>query len=287
MNLDRRHLLVSIAAGGAALGLPSSLRAGFAGGPADSKRPLGLQLYTLRRELSEDYARTLNRVAELGFSEVELFNLGSHSAKEVRGMLDDAGLVAPSGHTLLQPIETKLDQLIDDAKTLGHEYLVLAFLLPNQRRSLDDYRRLVDTLQKSAAACRAAGLQLAYHNHDFEFVPIDGVVPFDLLFQGTTRDELVLELDLYWVSKAGHDPLEVLGKDPSRFPLVHVKDMDATEARGFTEVGTGAIDFEAILGDPRSAGVQHLYVEQDVIQGDAWESVSTSLQGLRAALGTA
>lgn len=281
MTLDRRSLLVSLAAGSAALSFPKALRASRAD---DSPRPLGLQLYTLRQELAQDYERTLNRVAELGFTEVELFNLGSHSAVEVRRMLDDAGLTAPSGHTLLQPIREDRSQLLDNAKTLGHRYVVLAYLLPNQRQSLDDYRRLLDVLKETAAACRQAGLQLAYHNHDFEFVPMDGVIPYDLLVDGTTSEELALELDLYWTRKAGHDPLTVLGTDPDRFPMVHVKDMDATANQGFTEVGTGVIDFAGILNDQRASGIRHFYVEQDVIRGDAWESVATSLAGLRAAL---
>ena len=284
MSIDRRNLLLSLAAGGAALGLPRRLRATSNLGNAEASRPLGLMLYTLRRQLAENYEKTLQRVAELGFEEVEIFNLGSHTAKEVRRMLDDSGLVAPSSHTLLQPIETDLNRLIDEARTLGQRYLVLAFLLPNQRASLDDYRRLVDVLNEAATACKQAGLQLAYHNHDFEFVPMEGTVPYDLLVEGTSSEDLALELDLYWVSKAGHDPLEILGGDPARFPLVHVKDMDATGAKGFTEVGTGVIDFPRILNDPRASGISHFYVEQDVIRGDAWESVTRSLEGLRSAL---
>ena len=284
MTIDRRSLLLSLAAGGAALGLPGEVRGLTRARPAEADRPLGLQLYTLRRELAADYEGTLNRVAELGFREVELFSLGTHSAKEVRRMLDDAGLVAPSGHTLLQPIQDDLERLVEDAKTLGHRYLVLAFLLPNQRRSLDDYRRLVDVLKQAATVCAQADLGLTYHNHDFEFVPLEGTVPYDLLLEGTSSEELTLELDLYWTTKAGRDPLEILGTEPSRFPMVHVKDMDDSEARGFTEVGTGVIDFAGILQDPRASGIQHLYVEQDVIRGDAWQSVETSLGGLRRAL---
>lgn len=284
MNLDRRSLLVSLAAAGATLGLPRTVHGRGERGSAADDRPLGLQLYTLRRELAQDYEGTLHRVAELGFTEVELFNLGPHTASEVRAMLDGAGLKAPSGHTLLQPLVNDLDAAIGDAKVLGHRYLVLAYLLPNQRQSLDDYRRLVEVLEETAAACRQADLQLAYHNHDFEFVPMEGTIPFDLLRSGTSAEDLVFELDLYWATKAGQDPLTLLASDPKRFPLVHVKDMDDTEAQGFTEVGTGILDFAGILNDPSASGIRHFYVEQDVIRGDAWASVTQSLSGLRTAL---
>ncbi len=277
MTFDRRRFLTSVLAGSAlaALGSPVGAR---------KARPLGLQLYTLRSELAKDFEGTLARVAELGFEEVELFNLFGHSATEVRAMLDRCGLVAPSTHTLMKPLRDHLSRLIDECHTLGHRYLVVAFLLPDER-SLDHYRRHLDVLRTAAPICRAAGLRLGYHNHDFEFTSVAGIVPYDLIMDSTTSEELVLELDLYWVSKAGVDPLSTVHRAPERFPMVHVKDMANTAEREFIEVGSGVIDFAKILRAPEARSIEHYYVEQDTIVGPIWKSVEKSLAGLRTALG--
>ena len=113
---------------------------------------------------------------------------------------------------------------------------------------------------------------------------LDGTVPYDILFNDTSASEVAFELDLYWVSKADVDPLSYLAKDPMRFPLVHVKDMANSDQQEFTEVGTGTIDFKTIFASPHSRGMRHLFVEQDTIKGDRWQSIKTSLAGLQNAL---
>ncbi len=279
ITMNRRNFITGLAATTVATRFASETKAAL----ADS-RPLGIQLYTLRNEMQEDFEGTLARVAELGFKEVEVFNLYGRTAKQVRAIHDRHGLVAPSTHTLIKPLKENLPALLDDCQTLGHRYLTVAFLMPNERKTLDDYRGHIETLQRASEECHKAGVQLAYHNHDFEFVPIDGQVPYDMLIANTTAEQLVLELDLYWISKAGHEPLAYLAKDPSRYPLVHVKDMAKSEAQEDTEVGSGVIDFKSIFASDAASGIQHLLVEQDTIKGDRWKSVETSLRGLRRAL---
>ena len=234
MTMNRRNFITALAATTVASRLTPHVSAATA-----DAQPLGIQLYTLRSELQQDFEGTLARVAELGFKEIEHFSIAGHAAKEVRAMQDRHGLVAPSIHTLIKPLKDNLPALLDDCHTLGNRYLTVAFLLPNERKTLDHYRDHIETMENAAEECKKADVQLAYHNHDFEFIPIDGQVPYDMLMAHTTGEQVALELDLYWISKAGLDPLTYLAKDPARFPLVHVKDMADNAAQAFTEVGTG------------------------------------------------
>ena len=116
-------------------------------------------------------------------------------------------------------------------------YLICSYLFPQERKSLDDYKRYVEVFNRAGEVCRKAGIQFGYHNHDFEFVPMEGKVPFDLLLEKTDPKMVKIELDLYWIAKAKQDPLKYFAAHPGRFPLFHVKDMDNTPKRFFTEVG--------------------------------------------------
>jgi sugar phosphate isomerase/epimerase len=123
---------------------------------------------------------------------------------------------------------------------------------------------------------------LAYHNHDFEFAAIGGTVPYDLILAGTDPRTVQMEMDLYWVTKAGLNPVSLFEKHPGRFPLVHVKDMDNTPRKFFTEVGRGVIDFRTVFSKAKEAGIKHYFIEQDETPGDPLESVEISLNYLRA-----
>jgi sugar phosphate isomerase/epimerase len=242
--------------------------------------PIGLQLYTVRADLARDFEGTLEQVAGIGFREVELAGDFGRSPQSLRALLDRLGLVAPAAHLRAVALRDSLPQAIEGALALGHQYLVLSYLAPDERRSLDDYRRVIELLDRSAATCRAHGLVLAYHNHDFELTPLEGEVPYQLLLRETDPDLVRFEMDLYWLSKAGGDPLEYFREYPKRFPLVHVKDMDKTPARGFTEVGNGVIDFARIFAHSELAGIEHYLIEQDTTPGPALDSVRASYRYL-------
>ena len=266
------------------LGLGAAAFAGAVGAPAlfgqtRGLERIGLQLYTLRTQMAKDSSATLAKVAELGFREVEFAGYHDHSPAAVRRMLDANGLSAPAAHTLIGPLENDLDRLIDECLEIGHRYLVMAYLLPNQRE-LRLYDRHVDVLLRAGERCRAAGLRLAYHNHDFEFVAADGVVPFDLLLERVPAELMAMELDLYWIQKAGADPFAYFAKAPGRFELFHVKDMQRSTG-GFTEVGSGTVPFTEIYARAEQAGVRHSFVEQDIISGDPWVSLQKSIACLR------
>jgi len=250
-------------------------------------KQVGLQLYTLRSDMGKTPLETLQKVAELGYGEVENFGYGNGKffgmdAKTYKGHLDHMGLKAVSGHYMMSAIPA-WQQAVDDAAAIGQKYMVIAFLLPNERKDLDSYKNIAAELNKAGELCKKAGIQLCYHNHDFEFQPIDGQLPFDLLMQ-TDKDLVKAELDLYWAVKAGQMPLDLFNKYPGRVVLWHVKDMDKTEKKFFTEVGNGVIDFKSIFKNAKKSGMEHFFVEQDVCPGPPLESITKSIAYIKSNL---
>jgi sugar phosphate isomerase/epimerase len=218
---------------------------------------------------------TLEQVAKAGYTEVEFAGYFGVRPSQLRRWLDDLGLTAPAAHVSL--LDGDLDQIFEDAAELGHQYVIQASLPLLQRRSLDTYRTVAASLSQAGEAARKHGLSVAYHNHDFEFQPVGGMVPFDVLLADTDPSLVWLEMDLYWVAKAGRDPVRYFAAHPGRFRLCHLKDMDQ---RGrITEVGRGTLDFRRILAERRRAGLRHFFVEHDHPK-DPMASVETSYNSL-------
>jgi sugar phosphate isomerase/epimerase len=252
---------------------------------------IGLQLYTLRSELSKDLMGTLKKVSAIGYKEVELFGYSNgkffgKTPKEFKTILGDLGLDPVSGHygagvenkTAVGTLSNNWQQAVDDAAEIGQKYAVCAYLTDTERKTIDQYKSYVDLFNKSGEVAKKAGLQFGYHNHDFEFKKIDGQLPYDLI--ASTDPELVkLELDLYWIVKAGMDPVDLFKKYPGRFPLWHVKDMDKTD-QSFAEVGNGSIDFKKIFAARKTAGLTHFFVEQDVAKRPPLEAIEISFQNV-------
>jgi sugar phosphate isomerase/epimerase len=184
-------------------------------------------------------------------------------------------------HVDLSEIEKSFARTIEAGRALGVRYVVCAWLQPEVRKTLDDYRRHAETFNRAGEEARKAGLQFGFHCHDFEFVPIAGVIPYDLLLKETDSALVQMEMDLYWITKAGADPLHYFEQYPGRFPMVHVKDMDRTPERGFTEVGKGVVDFRRVFAQSRLGGIHHYFVEQDETKGPAIESARESYEYLK------
>jgi len=260
--------------------------------PADSK--VGLQLYTLRDAISKDLEGTLEKVAAIGYKEVELFGYNDgkffgKTPKEFKALLAKYSLNPVSGHygagvenkTTKGTLSNDWERAVDDAAELGHKYVVCAYLTPGERKSIEDYKKYVDLFNKAGETAKKAGLQFAYHNHDFEFLKLDGETPYDYI-AGKTDPKLVkLELDLYWIVKAGLDPVELFKQYPGRFPLWHVKDMDKSD-KSFAEVGTGSIDFKKIFAARKTAGLTNFFVEQDVSKRPVFDAITTSYKNVKA-----
>jgi sugar phosphate isomerase/epimerase len=259
-SLRRRDFLLGAAAVSSALVAPP-----FAFVAAESSRrkleKIGIQLYTVRDRMKTDVPGTLKKIASMGYNEVEFFDYFGHSPGEIRKFIDDIGLASPSTHIALADMRDRPEETIESALTVGHEYIVLGWLAPEDRTSLDDYRAHADLSNLFGEQCRASGLQYAYHNHDFEFAAVDGTRPIDVFLAETDPELVKIEMDLYWITKGGGDPFAFFDKYPGRFPLCHVKDMNPDGS--MADVGDGKIDFATIFAASEQAGFQHYYVERD------------------------
>jgi sugar phosphate isomerase/epimerase len=165
--------------------------------------------------------------------------------------------------------------------TVGIKYMVCAYLSDAERGGADRYKYLADQFNKAGETCKKAGIQFCYHNHDFEFMEQQGQLPYTILLQNTDKDLVKIELDLYWVAKAGQNPITLFNQHPGRFPLLHVKDMDTTQERMFTEVGNGSIDFKKIFKHSHKAGLKYFFVEQDKTPGSPFDSISKSINYIK------
>jgi sugar phosphate isomerase/epimerase len=246
------------------------------------KHPIAVQMYTLRNEVASDYAGTLRAVAELGYGAVELTTLGSFSAAELRTELDTLGLQVAGMHVGLDRLERQLDTVLDELRTLGARYVVCPAVPPERRSSAEGWRELARSLDQIGRRCRSQGLQLCYHNHDFEFQRFDNQTGLDILFGASDPELVKSELDVYWAAFAGADPVALIRQLGSRVPLIHLKDMAADPSRTFAEVGHGVLDFAAIFAAGDEAGVEWYIVEQDRCARPPLESIGMSLAYLRS-----
>lgn len=254
------------------------LTSGFAMTPSDlflTQTKIGLQLYTLRDDIAKDVKGVIGKVAAAGYKEVETFGLSKEqkffglSVKEFGQLLKANNLTTPSGHYM--PSEMLFEngngddvkKLCDVGNTLGHKYIVIPYLEAGRRKSIDQYKALAERMNKAGEICKKANLQLAYHNHDFEFLEIDGQRGYDVFMNETDKGLLKLELDLYWVVRAGLNPVDLFKKQPGRFPMVHIKDMDKVDRTKNTEIGNGSINFKKIMANAKLGGIKHYYVEHE------------------------
>ncbi|MGN6164427.1 MAG: sugar phosphate isomerase/epimerase family protein [Flavisolibacter sp.] len=259
---------------------------------------IGLQLYTIRDAMQKGPAAALAQVAQIGYNSVEgatytgTEKFYGMSAKAFKDLLKKNGLKMPSSHYRLgeekengKPVQGTMlydwDRAVDDGAAVGVQYMVCAYLSPEERGDLDHYKYIADQLNKAGERCKKAGIQLCYHNHDFEFKEQDGKLPYDVLLNDTDKDLVKMELDLYWATKAGKDPVELFHQHPGRFPLWHVKDMDNTDKHDFAEVGNGIIDFKKIFAKADEAGMKYFFVEQDKTPGSPFDSIQQSYQYIK------
>jgi sugar phosphate isomerase/epimerase len=252
-----------------------SRRLGFA---ADDHKieKIGLQLYTVRDLMKQDFDGTLAKVATTGYKEVEFAGYFDRSPKDVRAAVDRHGLTAPSAHIEYKNLGEKFPQVIEAAKVVGHEYLVNPWIDENIRKQPDGWKQAAETFNRAGEACKKAGIQFAYHNHWFEFLPVNGKLPYDLLLTDCDPNLVKMELDLCWITVGGQDPLKYFDRYPGRFPLVHVKDVKrvppvtaggaqdfGSSMKDMTEVGSGIIDWKKIFAQSEKAGIKHYFVEHD------------------------
>jgi sugar phosphate isomerase/epimerase len=237
--------------------------------------PIAAQLYTLREVMPKDVPGTLRAVAELGYDGVEFAGLHNVPARELRATLDELGLKVCSAHVALNLLQGELERTIETYQTLGCSLLVVPWIGEQLR---GDWAGLGAALNQLDEGVRAAGMRLAYHNHDFELREQNGVTGLDILLE-TTAPSVNFELDCGWVHKAGRDPLAQMRALSGRLPAIHVKDVAANG--DWAEVGYGVIDYKPIVAAAPAAGVEWLIVEQDTTKRPPLESIGMSIKWLR------
>ena len=251
--------------------------------------PVGLQLYTVRGLMEKDMPGTLSQVATIGYREVEFAGYYGRTPAEVRALLARDGLSSPSAHIpidLLNAGAASWQKALDDANAVGHQWVTIPWLAPEARpKTADGWRRLAATLSKGAEQAHASGLRFAYHNHDFELTPVPGdggagVLPLEILLRETDPTRVGFEMDVYWVTKAGQDPVSLMARFPGRFHMLHLKDATPKPEQRFTEVGHGTINWPAVLAQRGVAGVEHVFVENDEPAMDPLTSIRTSYEYL-------
>jgi sugar phosphate isomerase/epimerase len=295
--MKRRNFIQSGALGLSGLLLAQYANAGIFSAYKDV-RPIGLQLYTLGGLMTTDAKGTLQKLAAIGYKEVESAgsqkgNYYGFKPKEFAAMVKEAGLHWRSAHVggapfskeqimrfaknaedsarMLKMIEGMKDrpktlnlkedyqQLANDAAEGGLSYLVCSSIPVS---TLDEIKTAVDVFSKSGEACKKVGVQFAYHNHTSEFDEVEGHRPFDYILTNTDKNMVKMELDLAWATKANQDPVALFKMHPGRFPLWHVKDLDKVK-KNPAEVGTGIVDFKHIFDNAKESGMKYFFVEQD------------------------
>lgn len=280
--MDRRAFLGTAGAVTATL-LSSRLSWAF----ADHKiKTLGVQLYTVRDAMEANFDDTVAKVAAIGYKEVELagFTQASDGAvtywhyapHDVRAILGQHGLVAPSTHVTYKSLEPEnFAKVIEASKTIGNSYIVMPWIEEEDRKDADVWKKASAVFNRAGETCKKAGIQFAYHNHWFEFLPVNGKLPYDMLLAECDPNLVNMELDLCWITAAGKDPIAYFNKYPGRFPLVHVKDIKSLPKIGeggsqtfgdtvdLAPVGSGIIDWKNLFGHAEKAGIKHYFVEHD------------------------
>jgi len=241
---------------------------------------ISLQLYTVREETARDMPGTLRRISAVGYPAVEFAGFGGENAEDLSNILDDLGLRASGAHVPFDSWETDPEAVITDMHTLGCAHAILPIAPPDQHRDETAVASLAGNLNRWGDLCRQEGVTFSYHNHDFEFAPLDGSTMWEVLVRETDPELVYFELDLYWVRYGGADPETLLRDVADRVSLVHVKDMASDDQRSDLPVGEGIMPWTSLLEAADAAEVEWYVAEQDNPR-DALEDVRTSLQHLQ------
>ncbi|MDQ0088267.1 sugar phosphate isomerase/epimerase [Paenibacillus anaericanus] len=242
---------------------------------------VGLQLYTVREALDNDFEGTLRKVAELGYQGVEFAGFYGRSAQQVTEILNETGLIALGAHTPYEKLRDQLEEEITFNLAIGNRYLICPYLSEEDRNRWDE---VIEDLKVIGKRCHEAGVVLCYHNHEFELTQLIGdKTVLDTIYEEVPASLLQVELDSCWVSYAGYDPLQYIAKYSDRLPILHLKDMITKEdgSPETVELGKGEITIKAIADAAVDAGVEWLVVEQDYCAQDALESIKVSMDWIQ------
>jgi sugar phosphate isomerase/epimerase len=248
-------------------------------------------LYTVREQAEKDLAKVLQQIASIGYKEVELYwNVYTRPASELRRLISDHGLSAPSGHLNYEGLASKLDY----ARELGLQWVVCPMLPKSMWNSLDGFKQAAEQFNKWGEQVQSRGMKFAFHNHNYEFKKFGNTTGFDTLVANTDPKLVSFEMDCYWITEAGHDPVQMMQQLGKRVRMLHVKDRKSgfqpshelnDAAFHFTEVGNGTIKWSQVLQTAAKQGVEHYFVEQDYCDRPPMESLAISYKYLKPMFG--
>lgn len=244
-----------------------------------TKFPVAVQPYTVREQLSKDYIGTLEKIAAIGYQGIELGRPPEGiTVAEQKALLDRIGLKVIGTHAGFDTFDFNPDDIADYLEEVdGGKFVALSLRFASR----DEVLAKAAKLNEAGEKFRRRGVQLLYHNHDWEFVKFDGEYALDILLRETDPSLVQMELDTYWVKRGGEDPVSYLAKLQNRCPLLHIKDVEAGEEQFFAEIGEGILDFKAIAQTAREVGTGWLVVEQDQSRRDPLESLAISYRNLQ------
>lgn len=257
---------------------------------ADVSAQLGLQLYSFRKAMKEDLDGTLAKVAAMGFKEIEVPELYGLTAEELRAKIESHGMHVRSMMSNFDRLEAQLDAVVADAQAIGADFVVCPWIPHEDGFDTDDMNRALTVFNRAGAALKTVGVRFAYHMHGYEFqAGPNGKFYFDQMVEQTTPGEVDFEMDVYWVVSPGADPVAYLKRYPGRFPLLHLKDMrkgvptGKADGKGNVEdnvvLGTGQIDFPAIMAAAQAQGAKWYFIEDE--SSRAMEAVPQSVAYLK------
>jgi sugar phosphate isomerase/epimerase len=259
---------------------------------------IGLQLYTIRDAMATDVPGSLKKVSDMGYKYLELAGYADgefygYTPEEFKKMANDLGMEALSSHTQVEAEGITLEnakKMAEDHARLGVKYCVQPWVVEDARKTIASYQKMVADWNKVGEIMKESGIQFGYHDHNFEFATVEGKIPYyDIFLPELDKDLVTMEIDLFWVTKAGQDPVEIFKKYPGRFQLFHMKDMFTKQdpfyttegVDDFAPVGAGLIDFRRILAAKDIAGMKYMFVEQDRSRDNKpFDDIQTSITNL-------
>ena len=276
MMIDRRKFVKTAVQTATGVTAASLLADKFSWAAAEHRiERVGLQLYTVRDLMKDDFDGTIAKVASIGYKEVEFAGYFGRTGQQVRAACDKNGLAAVSTHIQYDELDDKFPSVVETSATIGLKYIICPFIKEELRKSPDIWKQAAEKFNRCGLQSKNGGMQFAYHNHWFEFLPVDGKLPYDELLKECDANLVKMEMDLCWITAAGADPLKYFNAYPGRFPLVHVKDLHTIpkvtsggaqnygDTVDLTEVGSGLIDWKRIFAQSDKAGIKHYIVEHD------------------------
>jgi sugar phosphate isomerase/epimerase len=232
----------------------------------------GVVSYTFRNQFRENVPATLDLIKDMGFTKIEFSNLFGKTSSELRELLDERGLEAPSYGVGYDALVNDIDQVIEDALNLGAKYVRVAWIPHDDPFDIEDVRRAIRDFEEAGRILSDHNLKFNYHNHGYEFRPYEDGTYFDYLVQNSSPDYVNFELDTFWVAHPGYDPVELLSKYPDRFNLVHMKDLRHGIEHNYSgrapseydvPLGTGQVDFEALLRVAQNSAIEYFFIEDE------------------------